>query len=269
MTRRKCGTRMDDRNNTPARVALVTGSAGGIMRGVCVSLARKGYAIAAHYRPERGNADETVAAVRTAGAACHAFSADIATMQGATGLVTSAQKLFGRVDVVVCGVGPMIVKDAFDTSPEDFADILDGNLTSAFFTIKAALPLLRAQHRGRIVAFGMTGSETTQGFRHLSAYVAAKSGLIAFIKTLALEEGPHGITCNVINPGDIRDKDADRATALGRADYRNPMMRPGSWEDAGDAVAYLASDEASFVNGAVLTVSGGWQGFFEKYSRWP
>src|ERR1700730_2381816 len=260
---------MNDRNNAPAPVALVTGSAGGIMRGVCVSLARKGYAIAAHYRPERGDAHETVSAVRATGAACEAFPADVTTMQGAIDLIAATLKQFSRIDVVVCGVGPIIVKDAVDTSPEEFAEMIDGNLTSAFNTIKAALPTLRAQQHGRIIGFGMTGSETTQGFRHLSAYVAAKSGLTAFVKTLSLEEGTHGITCNVVNPGDIRDKDADRATALGRREYRNPMMRPGSWEDVGDAVAFLASDEASFINGAVLTVSGGWQGFFEKYSRWP
>ena len=67
----------------------------------------------------------------------------------------------------------------------------------------------------------------------------------------------------------LQERVLDRETALARREYRNPMMRPGSWEDVGDAVAYLAGEEASFVNGAVLTVSGGWQGFFEKYSRWP
>ena len=260
---------MHDRHEAPARVALVTGSAGGIMRGVCVALARRGYAIAAHFRPERGNADETVDAVRATGTACDAFGADVTTPQGAAALVDAAQRRFARIDALVCGVGPMIVKDAFDTTPADFVEMIDGNLTSAFLTIKAALPGMRARGHGRIIGFGMTGSETTQGFRHLSAYVAAKSGLTAFIKTLALEEGPHGITCNVVNPGDIRDKEADRATVLQRREYRNPTLRPGSWEDIGDAVAFLVSDEASFVNGAVLTVSGGWQGFFEKYSRWP
>lgn len=261
--------RMENAKGKLARVALVTGSAGGIMRGICISLARKGFSIAAHYRIERGNADETVAAVRAAGAKSKAFGADVSTHDGARDLVHLTLERFGRIDLVVCGVGPMIVKDAFDTSAGEFAEMIDDNLTSAFFTIKAALPTLRAQGSGRIIGFGMTGSETTQGFRHLSAYVAAKAGLTAFIKTLALEEGPHGITCNVVCPGDIRDKEADRATALGRREYRNPMMRPGSWEDIGDAVAYLASDEASFINGAVLTVGGGWQGFFEKYSRWP
>jgi 3-oxoacyl-[acyl-carrier protein] reductase len=261
--------RVEKRTSSAAQVALVTGSAGGIMRGVCVSLARRGMAIAVHYRPDRGHADETVAAVRATGAQCEAFGADVSSVSGAAALVSAAKTRFARIDALICVVGPMIVKDAFETTPDEFTAMIDGNLTSAFYTIKAALPIMRAQQHGRVIAFGMAGSETTQGFRHLSAYVAAKSGLTGFIKTLALEEGPYGITCNVVCPGDIRDKDADRTTALGRREYRNPMMRPGSWEDVGDAVAYLASDEASFVNGAVLTVSGGWQGFFEKYSRWP
>jgi len=260
---------MNQSNGGAGKVALVTGSAGGIMRGVCVSLARRGFEIAANYRPDRGNADETVRAVRAAGAAVAAFAGDPSNAAEAAGLVSAVQKRCGRIDVLVCGVGPMIVKDTADTTPEEFDAMIDGNLHSAFFSIRAVLPIMRAQQRGRIIAFGMTGSETTQGFRHLGAYVASKSGLTALVKTLALEEGPHGITCNVVCPGDIRDKDADRATARTRREYRNPMMRPGSWEDVGDAVAYLASDDASFVNGAVLTVSGGWQGFFEKYSRWP
>ena len=260
---------MNDNTAAANRVALVTGSAGGIMRGVCVSLARRGYAIVAHHRPERGNADETIAAVRAAGAQCVAFGADVATSAGAAGLLEKASTAFGRLDVLVCGVGPMIVKDLFDTAAGEFDTMVADNLASVFHCIKAALPVMRRQSHGRIVAFGMTGSESTQGFRHLSAYVAAKAGVVALMKTLALEEAPHGITCNVVCPGDIRDKNADRATALTRREYRNPTTRPGSWEDIGDAVAYLASDEASFVNGAVLTVSGGWQGVFEKSSRWP
>ena len=260
---------MNERSDSTARVALVTGGAGGLMRGVCVTLSRHRVTVAVQHRPERVHADETIEAIRLAGGTGAAFSADIGSANGANDLIAAVRTRFGRLDVLVCGVGPMIVKDAFDTTPSDFDDMIEGNLTSAFYSIKAALPIMRAQQHGRIIAFGMTGSEATQGFRHLSAYVAAKAGLTAFVKTLALEEGPNGITCNVVNPGDIRDKDADRATAIQRRDYRNPTMRPGSWEDIGDAVAFLASAEASFVNGAVLSVGGGWQGFFEKYSRWP
>lgn len=260
---------MDDRDRSHARAALVTGSAGGLMRGVCVSLARRGFSIAAHHRPGGSSADDTASAVSAVGGTCSVFPADVTRAAGASSLVEAAHARLRRIDALVCGVGPMMIKDAIDTTPEEFDEMIAGNLTSAFLTIRAALPIMREQRHGRIVCFGMTGSETTQGFRHISAYVAAKAGLTAFVKTLALEEGPYGITCNVVNPGDIRDKDADRKTAAARRDYRNPTTRPGSWEDIGDAVAFLASDEASFINGAVLTVSGGWQGFFEKYSRWP
>jgi 3-oxoacyl-[acyl-carrier protein] reductase len=251
------------------RVALVTGSADGIMRGVCVSLARRGHAIAANYRPARGNADETLSAVRALGVPADAFAGDVTQAHQAVALVEAARSRFGRIDVLVCGVGPLLVKDVADTTPDEFRAMIDGNLASVFFCVKPVLPIMRAQKFGRIMAFGMTGSEFTMGERHYAAHAAAKSGVVAFVKSLALEEGPNGITCNAICPGDIRDKHADRAAARTQQDYRNPTMRPGTWEDVGDAVAFLASDEASFVNGAVIAVNGGWQGFFGKYSRWP
>jgi 3-oxoacyl-[acyl-carrier protein] reductase len=250
------------------RVALVTGSAAGLMRGVCISLARHGHDIACNYRPDRGNADDTLAAVRAQGVTAEAFQADVADPGQAEDLVKQTTARFGRLDVLVNGAGPMLVSDLHDTSLDDFRAMVDGNLTSVYACSRAALSSMREQKFGRIIAFGMTGSETTQGFRHLSAYAAAKAAVVAFIKSIALEEGPYGLTCNAICIGDIRDKNADRATARARKEYRNPTTRPGSWEDVGDAVAFLAGDEASFVNGAVLTVGGGWQGFFADYARW-
>lgn len=251
------------------RTALVTGSAGGIMRGVCVSLAARGYTIAANYRSPRMNADETLRAVRAAGGRAEAFAGDVADASEAAALVAAVQTKMGSVDVLVCGAGPMIVKDTNETTVDDYREMIEGNLSSVFFSVKAALPLMRERHFGRIITFGMTGSDVTMGARHLAAYAAAKAGVVAFTRSLALEEGPHGITCNVINIGDIRDKEADRAAVLERREYRNPTMRPGSWQDIGDAVVYLAGDEASFINGSVLTVNGGWQGFLAEFSRWP
>lgn len=241
------------------------------MRGVCVSLARRGYAIGANFRAPRTNCDETLHAVRAAApqARIQAFEADVADADAATRLVHRVRDALGGPHVLVCGAGPMIVKDAVSSSVQDYEAMLHGNVGSVFFTAKAALPAMRAQHFGRIITFGMTGSDHAMGFRHLSLYAAAKAAVVAFTRSLALEEAQHGITCNAIDVGDIRDKDAQRSDALDRRDYRNPTMRPGSWEDVGDAVAYLASPEASFVNGSVLSVNGGWQGFFAEYSRWP
>ena len=238
------------------------------MRGVCVSLARAGHDIACNYKPARGNADDTLAAVRAARVDAEAFSADVADPARADELVKQTVARFGRIDVLVCGAGPMLVRDLFATTVEDFHAMIDGNLTSVYACARAALPYMREQKFGRIIAFGMTGSETTQGFRHLSAYAASKAAVVAFIKSIALEEGPNGVTCNAICIGDIRDKTADRETARTRKEYRNPTTRPGSWEDIGDAVAFIAGVHASFINGAVLTVGGGWQGFFADYARW-
>ena len=239
------------------------------MRGVCLSLAKRGYAVGVNYRNPRSDAHETLAALGALGAPAVAFCADASIAEEASQLVCAANDEFGRLDVLVCGAGPILVKDAFDTSVDEFRHMIEGNLGSAFYSIKAALPIMRSRQFGRIVVFGMTGSEATMGARHMAAYAAAKAGVVALARSVALEEGRHGITCNALNIGDIRDKEADRAATLPRRDYRNPTMRPGSWEDVGDAVAYLASDEASFVNGAVLSVNGGWQGFFAEYSRWP
>lgn len=256
---------------TTQRVALVTGSASGLLRGVCVSLARHGYAVAANYRQPRSDAYDTITAIRAAvpNAVVQAFEGDVSGPESAAALVAAAHRAFGRVDVLVCGAGPIVVKDAYDTTLAEYRDMVEGNLGSTFFCIKAALPIMRTQQFGRIVTFGMTGSDAAMGARHMSLYAAAKAGVIALTRSIALEEAQHGITCNAVNVGDIRDKDADRETARQRRTYRNPTTRPGSWEDVGDAVVYLASDQASFVNGAVLPVNGGWQGFLAEHSRWP
>jgi 3-oxoacyl-[acyl-carrier protein] reductase len=239
------------------------------MRGVCVALGRRGYAVAANYRAPRSDAEETVHAVRAIGGRVEAFAGDVSHSDQAAALVDAVRRTFGSVDVLVCGAGPMLVKDLAATTHDDYHALVDGNLGSVFNCVKAVLPQMRERRFGRIITFGMTGSDVTMGWRHLSVYAAAKAAVVAFTRSLALEEGPHGITCNVIAVGDIRDKHADRATALQRREYRNPLMRPGSWEDIGDAAAYLASDEASFVTGSVLSVNGGWQGFLAEFSRWP
>lgn len=257
------------KSHVTGRTALVTGSASGLMRGVCLSLGRRGYAIAANYRPPRSNADETVRAVLAAGGHAQAFAGDVSQPDEAIALVEAVHSALGSIDVLVCGAGPMLVKDLSATTLDDYRALMDGNMGSVFSCVKAALPFMRERRFGRVITFAMTGSDVTMGWRHLSVYAAAKAAVVAFTRSLALEEGPSGITCNVIAVGDIRDKDADRAAVLERRDYRNPLMRPGSWEDIGDAVAYLASDEASFVTGSVLSVNGGWQGFLAEFSRWP
>jgi 3-oxoacyl-[acyl-carrier protein] reductase len=104
----------------------------------------------------------------------------------------------------------------------------------------------------------MLGSSETRPFRGLSLYQAAKSGLVAFARCLAVEEARHGITVNVVSPGDIREKSLDRAQAHQRA-ARNPRGRAGSYEDVADAVRFFVEEPRDFITGAVIEVTGGLQ----------
>jgi 3-oxoacyl-[acyl-carrier protein] reductase len=139
---------------------------------------------------------------------------------------------------------------------DDYDEIFDGNVRSAVQSVRAVLPGMRERRFGRIVLFGMLGSSETRPFRGFSFYQAAKSAVVAFARCLAVEEIRHGVTVNVVVPGDIRNKSVERAQCL-EQEARNPRGRPGSYEDVADAVRFLVASERDFVTGAVLDVTGG------------
>ena len=244
---------------------LITGAAAGLARGIAIGLARAGYPrLAISYRPGGTSPDETLAALRAEGAEGAAFpieflgeELDVAAALGAA--VAASQP----VEALVHAVGPMTIARFAKARPEDYREMMEGNLRSAVLAAAAVLPGMRERGFGRLVFFGMNGSHATLPARGLSLHAAAKSGLVAFARSLALEEARDGITVNVIEPGDIRDKRADGAEARRRT-ATNPRGRPGSWEDIAGAVRFLIAPESDFVNGAVLAVSGG---LIEPYER--
>ena len=128
---------------------------------------------------------------------------------------------------------------------------------------RAVLPSMRERGFGRLIFFGTNGASATRPTPVLSLYAASKAALTSFARTLSVEEARHGITVNVVEPGDIREKYADRLEAS-RLPGKNPTGRAGSWEDIADAVVFFASDGASFVNGQALAVTGG---LVEAYER--
>jgi 3-oxoacyl-[acyl-carrier protein] reductase len=156
----------------------------------------------------------------------------------------------------VHALGPIVVKPFERCGLDDYTRMIEGNLGSAVALAFAALPGMRQRAFGRLVFFGMNGSSRTQPAALMALYGAAKAGVVTFARTLALEEAKHGITVNVIEPGDIRDKHADRATARGRT-ANNPTGHPGSWEDIAQAVRFAIADDAFYFNGMVLGVNGG------------
>jgi 3-oxoacyl-[acyl-carrier protein] reductase len=164
----------------------------------------------------------------------------------------------GPFDTLVHAVGPLVVKRFAGATLDDYREVFDGNMRSAVLAARATLPPMRAAGFGRIVFFGMLGSSETRPFRGFSLYAGAKSALVAFARCLAIEEARHGITVNVVSPGDIQDKSIARAAAFERA-ARNPRGRAGSYEDVADAVRFLVARERDFVTGAVIEVTGGLQ----------
>jgi 3-oxoacyl-[acyl-carrier protein] reductase len=141
---------------------------------------------------------------------------------------------------------------------EDYREAVDGNLRSAVLAARATLPAMREAGFGRIVFFGMLGSQETRPFRGLSLYQASKSALVAFARSLAIEEARSGITVNVVSPGDIREKTLSREHA-GKHVASNPRGRAGSYEDVADAVRFLVARERDFITGTVIEVTGGLQ----------
>lgn len=237
---------------------LITGAAAGLAQGVAIGLARAGYArFAITYRPGGTSPEETMAALRAEGAHVSAFPIEFLDEElDVAAALATAVGASEPVEALVHAVGPMTIARFSKVAPGDYREMADGNLRSGVLAAAAVLPGMRARGFGRLVFFGMNGSHATRPARGLSLHAAAKAGLVAFARSLALEEARDGITVNVIEPGDIRDKRADRAQARGRT-ASNPRGRPGSWEDIADAVRFLLAPESDFVNGSVLAIDGG------------
>ena len=240
---------------TTGRLALVTGGAGGLGRGITFGLARAGFQIAFTYRPGGTPPDETLALVRRHDPAATAIPADAVREAEAARVVRIASER-APIDVLVHVVGPIAVGSFVRAEADDYRRMADGNFGSAVWMARAVLPSMRERHFGRLIFFGTNGASVTMPAPVIGLYAAAKAAVTSFARTLAVEEGRHGITVNVIEPGDIREKYADRATAS-QTSGKNPTGRAGSWEDIAHAVVFFASDEASFVNGQVLSVTGG------------
>lgn len=240
---------------SPARVALITGAAAGLPKGVARALAAAGYRVAFTYRPDGTPPDATLALVREHDPGVVAIPADF-EQPGAAEAVVRAAAERGPIDVLVHGVGPIVVKRFARCSLDDYHAMVEGNLGSSVALALSVLPGMRERRFGRIVFFGMNGSHVTLPARGMALYGAAKAGVVTFARTLALEEAASGITVNVIEPGDIRDKDADRAAARAIA-AANPTGHAGSWEDVAAAVRFAVADESGFLNGMVLGVNGG------------
>jgi 3-oxoacyl-[acyl-carrier protein] reductase len=239
------------------KVAVVTGSSRGIGRAIALELAGRGARVVVNYNRSADAAADVVAAIEADGGQATAVQADVSDLSQAQALIQAAVKAYGRLDVLVNNAGVTRDQLILMMKEEDWDTVVRVNLKSMFNTCKAAARVMLRQRYGRIVNISSVSGIAGQGGQ--TNYAAAKAGVIGFTKSLAKELGPRQITVNVVAPGLIpTDLTADLAEELcQKAIDLTPVGRLGRAEEVAYAVAFLASDEAAFITGAVLPVDGG------------
>lgn len=240
------------------RVALITGGTRGIGRGIALRLGRQGARVALAYRSNKVAAQQALRQLQSAGADCVAVETDITDATRAEQLIQTVAERFGRLDILVNNVGDFRWGLLAESPPEDWQAVFSSNLFSVLNVSRAALPHMRRGRWGRVINLAAVGAERAFGQAKISAYAAAKAAVVALSRSLALEEAKNGITVNVVSPSNIDEKDLTLEEARRIRDARFPIGRPPTSEDVASAVAFFASEDAEYITGQVLNVSGGW-----------
>jgi 3-oxoacyl-[acyl-carrier protein] reductase len=239
------------------RVALVTGGSRGIGRAVASALARDGHRVAFCYASDEAAAAETTSAVESQGADAMAVRADVSDPAAVDAAFTSVEQAWGPVEVLVSNAG--INRDGLlmRMTDEQWAAVLRTNLDGAFHAIRRAAPRMVRARWGRIVTVGSVVALT--GSPGQANYAAAKAGLVGLTRATARELGGRNVTVNLVAPGPIATAMTDAVGEERREQMRSqvPLGRFGTPEEVASVVAFLCSDAAGYVSGAVVPVDGG------------
>ncbi|HHU79072.1 MAG: 3-oxoacyl-[acyl-carrier-protein] reductase [Caldicoprobacterales bacterium] len=243
--------------NLRGKTALITGASRGIGRACALKLAESGADIAVNYSSNKVLAEEVVRMIRQMGRQAVAVQADVSRQKEAEAMVETAIDALGGLDILINNAG--ITRDALliRMKEEDWVEVLNTNLSSVFFTTKAAVKYMMKKRRGRIInissVIGMTGNAGQAN------YSASKAGIVGFSKSIARELAQRNILVNVIAPGFIEtdmtnilsEKQKDAILSM------IPLGRYGKPEDIANLAAFLASDESGYLTGQVIPVDGG------------
>jgi 3-oxoacyl-[acyl-carrier protein] reductase len=240
-------------NGRPEGSALVTGGSRGIGAAIAKSLAREGWPVGVNYRSDAEAAEAVVEEITSAGGRAKALKGDIADLDTADQLFKTLEDEFGPVLVLVNNAGVRADGLSPQIDDEDWAKVIDTNLSAAFrLTRRALRPMIRARY-GRVVNIAsIVGQRANPGQAN---YAASKAGLVAMTKTVAAEVARRGVTVNAVAPGLI-ETDMTEGIAENLLEHV-PARRPGTPEDVAECVRFLASDGAGYVTGVCLTVDGG------------
>ena len=239
------------------QVALVTGGSRGIGRAICKMLASEGASVACVYRGNQAAADSLVQEITEAGGTALALQADVTDPEAAQRCVDRLEKAWGRLDILVNNAG-VIKDDLFiRMEAEDWKTVLDTNLGGTFNFCRAVAYGLMKQRRGRIINISSIAAEHANPGQ--VNYAASKGAINAFTRALAVELASRNVTVNAIAPGFIETdmSEAVRNKAGDLIKKMIPMRRLGQPDDIARVVAFLASADAAYITGQIITVDGG------------
>ncbi len=239
------------------RLALVTGGSRGIGAATALKLAAMGCDVAISYRTQRLRAEEVAAEVERLGCKAAVLQADLSDPMRARELVREAAEALGGLHILVNNAGYSHHADFHELSLEDWDRMIRVALTAPFVAAQAAFPYMREAGFGRIV--NVSSLRALAGSPHGAHYAAAKAGLIGLTKSLALELAPYGITVNAVCPGyTVTDMTREALARMGdEIKSKIPLGRAADPKEVAAVIAFLCSDEASYITGETISVNGG------------
>ena len=242
------------------KVALVTGASRGLGKAIALKLAAEGARVTVNYMKNADQAEGVVKEITSRGGNAAAMRADITSLPEVEKMVDSLYEQCGRIDILVNNAG--VTKDELllSMTPEDWDIVIKTNLGGLFNCTKAVAKYMMVQKSGRIINISSVAGE--RGGRGQSNYAASKGGINAFTRSVAMELAPKKITVNAVAPGVVETEMS--STVIRRAKDiildAVALKRLGQPEEIANVVAFLASDDASYITGEVIRVDGGFKG---------
>ncbi len=243
--------------NLSGKVALITGGTRGIGKSLVEAFATNGCHVAFTYRSSKSSADEIIASLSATGTKVMAYQSDASSFSQAEELVNTVVAEFERIDILINNAG--ITRDTLlmRMTEEQWDEVIDNNLKSAFNLSKFAIKPMMKQRSGSIINMGsVVGIFGNAGQAN---YAASKAGLVGFTKSLAKELGSRNIRANVVAPGFIKTDMTDELSDKVMDEYLKniPLGRLGETEDIAEACLFLGSDSSQYITGQVFSVCGG------------